>query len=200
MFTRLQGGTNLRVASVDLDGKQNFTLKQEKYKVSDELKTGEASALFDYIAQSVEHFLSTHLFDLKAAPPTEALFLGFTFSFPVKQTALDSGTLITWTKGFEARNAKGKDVVQLLQTALDKRQLPVKCSALVNDTVGTMLSRAYQSGGAVLGAIFGTGTNAAYLEKYSNVKTLEKATPEQYMIINTVSHSMSVVFRQLIVL
>jgi len=185
-----KGGTNLRVASVDLDGKKDFTLKQQKYKVSDALKTGEASDLFDYIAESVEHFITTHLFEFsKNEHPKDKLFLGFTFSFPVKQTALDSGTLITWTKGFTASNAKGKDVVVLLQTALDKRQIPVICSALVNDTVGTMLSRAYQSGGAVLGAIFGTGTNAAYLERYENVKTMTpdaKEVPQEYMIINTV--------------
>lgn len=28
--------------------------------------------------------------------------LGFTFSFPVNQTAINAGTLITWTKGFSA--------------------------------------------------------------------------------------------------
>jgi hexokinase len=26
--------------------------------------------------------------------------IGFTFSFPVKQTSIDSGILIKWTKGF----------------------------------------------------------------------------------------------------
>jgi len=143
--------------------------------------------LFDYIAGSVEHFLSTHLPDINTSQLQDPLYLGFTFSFPVQQTALDKGTLINWTKGFTAQNAKGRDVVELLQTALNN--IPVKCSALVNDTVGTMLSRAYQSGGALLGAIFGTGTNAAYLEKMSNIKTLQiKAdeTPLEYMIINTV--------------
>lgn len=31
-------------------------------------------------------------------------------------------------------------------------------------TVGALLSRAYQSGGCILGGIFGTGTNGAYVE------------------------------------
>ena len=90
------GGTNLRVCQVVLDGKGKYTIKQEKYKVTDQLKTGEVVDLFDYIAESVEHFVK-NIGDgnLKEG---ERLSLGFTFSFPVLQTALDKGTLITWTK------------------------------------------------------------------------------------------------------
>ena len=64
---------------------------------------------------------------------TEATHLGLTFSFPVEQTALNKGVLLTWTKGFAAKNAIGKDVVKLLQDAFDRKHLHVKCSALVND-------------------------------------------------------------------
>lgn len=63
----------------------------------------------------------------------EALHLGLTFSFPVEQTALDKGVLLTWTKGFAAKNAVGHDVVKLLQDAFDRKHIHVKCSALVND-------------------------------------------------------------------
>lgn len=59
--------------------------------------------------------------------------LGLTFSFPVEQTALDKGILLTWTKGFAAKNAVNKDVVGLLQDAFDRKHLHVKCVALVND-------------------------------------------------------------------
>jgi hexokinase len=100
---------------------------------------------------------------VKAHPEDGKLDLGFTFSFPVKQTALERGTLINWTKGFSATGAAGQDVAQLLQNALDEQQIPVQCSALVNDTVGTLLSYAYKSGDALVGAIFGTGTLALYM-------------------------------------
>lgn len=63
--------------------------------------------------------------------------LGLTFSFPVEQTALDSGKILTWTKGFSARNAIGNDVVRLLQDAFDRKQINVKCVALVNDASHT---------------------------------------------------------------
>lgn len=62
-----------------------------------------------------------------------ALPLGLTFSFPVEQTALNQGKILTWTKGFAAKNAVGNDVVQLLQDAFNRKHLHVRCVALVND-------------------------------------------------------------------
>jgi hypothetical protein len=54
-------------------------------------------------------------------------------SFPVEQTAIDAGKVLTWTKGFSAKGAIGNDVVRLLQDALDKKHIHVRVSALVND-------------------------------------------------------------------
>ncbi|KIY45936.1 hypothetical protein FISHEDRAFT_66712 [Fistulina hepatica ATCC 64428] len=160
------GGTNLRVCEVKLNGDRTFSLKQQKYKVSETLKTGEARALFDYMADSVDAFLtSTGSSGSESSIEDRGpLNLGLTFSFPVEQTALASGKILTWTKGFSAKNAIGNDVVQLLQDAFDRKHMHVKCVALVNDTVGALLSRAYAGGGCLLGAIFGTGTNGAYVE------------------------------------
>jgi len=38
--------TSSRVCEVKLNGDHTFNLRQQKYKVSDQLKTGEATALF----------------------------------------------------------------------------------------------------------------------------------------------------------
>jgi len=152
-----------RVCEVILKGDKTFSLRQQKYKVSDTLKTGEAVALFgkvhlsmiypspiqsfilgtDYLADSVDAFLTSH----RSPSPTEDVAavanepvnvpdfvpLGLTFSFPVEQTALNSGRILTWTKGFAAKNAIGNDVVKLLQDAFDRKHMHVKCVALVND-------------------------------------------------------------------
>lgn len=94
----------------------------------------------DYLADSVDAFLtSITQSPLSPYKPTNIDFdspgvpLGLTFSFPVEQTALDKGFLLTWTKGFSAKNAINKDVVKLLQDAFDRKHLHVKCVALVND-------------------------------------------------------------------
>ncbi len=77
-------------------------------------------------------------------PEDEKLHLGLTFSFPVEQTALDSGILLTWTKGFAAKNAIGHDVVGLLQSAFDRRGVCVKCVALVNDVCSSLSNYNYR--------------------------------------------------------
>lgn len=165
--------------------------------------------LFSFLAKQVENFLRTHhdehyqahMERRKTASAkgeeykTEEIFhLGFTFSFPVNQIGINRGTLIRWTKGFDISDAIGKDVCELLQTELDALHLPVKVAALVNDTVGTLMARSYGSPGktgTLLGAIFGTGTNGAYVEKLEKVTKLASIKGSEYdkstgeMIINT---------------
>ncbi|TFK43320.1 hexokinase [Crucibulum laeve] len=189
------GGTNLRVCEVVLNGDKTFNLVQNQYKVSEALKHGEATALFDYLADSVDAFLTTHattdytsLQSDPSAHTSDAVHLGLTFSFPVEQTALNSGKILTWTKGFSAKHAIGNDVVKLLQDAFNRKHMHVKCVALVNDTVGALLSRAYTSGGCFLGAIFGTGTNGAYLEDVDKIRKFAgsaAAANGGAMVVNT---------------
>ena len=93
--------------------------------------------LADYLADSVDTFLTTHPTTSDDGPTASDVPLGLTFSFPVEQTALGSGTILTWTKGFSATNAVGHDVVKLLQDAFDRKHMHVKCVALVNDASST---------------------------------------------------------------
>ncbi|RUS26477.1 hexokinase-domain-containing protein [Jimgerdemannia flammicorona] len=175
------GGTNLRVVQVELLGAGEFTTKSTKYKVSEELKTTDAKNLFNFIADSIDSFLAEH--GLDAAE--EAIPLGFTFSFPVYQSKINRGTLKSWTKGFSCPGLVGKDPVVMLQDALAKKHVPVFVTALVNDTVGTLLSHAYRNPDTMAGIILGTGTNGAYIE---NMKNIEKwdggSTTSNEMIIN----------------
>jgi hexokinase len=160
--------------------------------------------LLHFLARQIELFLQTYHDDLlqaHRARKTEAsretlLKLGFTFSFAFKQLALNRGTLLYWTKGFNIPDAMGQELCGLLQEELDALNVPVLVAALVNDTVGTLVARSYQSPGAtttLLGAIFGTGTNGAYVEKYANITKMlsptsdsgAAPTPSGDMILNT---------------
>jgi Hexokinase len=81
----------------------------------------------------------------------------------------------------------GKDVVEILQAEIDKRKLPVHVSAFVNDTVGTLMARSYASPseeGSLIGAIFGTGTNGAYVEKIENIPKLRHIQGLKSMVVN----------------
>ena len=58
--------------------------------------------LFDFIASSLNEFIEKEGDpELSSVKRRE---LGFTFSFPVKQTSVSSGILIKWTKGFSIEN------------------------------------------------------------------------------------------------
>lgn len=181
------GGTNFRVCSIMLHGNTTFSLTQSKTKIPKELMVAETSKeLFAFLAKQIQLFLQEHHNDhyeghkqKKQSGGTveeeEVFNLGFTFSFPVKQIGINSGLLMRWTKGFDIADAVGKDVCALLQTEIDALHLPVRVAALVNDTVGTLMARSYTSPGktgTLLGAIFGTGTNGAYVEQLDKCSKL----------------------------
>ena len=60
--------------------------------------------LFDFIADKLAKFVSSEPEEFHPAPGKQRE-LGFTFSFPVRQTSISSGTLIKWTKGFNIEDA-----------------------------------------------------------------------------------------------
>jgi hexokinase len=112
--------------------------------------------------------------------------LGFTFSFPVRQTSIASGLLIKWTKAFAVDDAVGEDVVAELRAAMEKESLDMRVSALINDTVGTLATGSYNDEDVVIGVILGTGSNAAYVEKASDIPKLKGELPKSgNMVINT---------------
>ncbi|PFH59403.1 hypothetical protein XA68_12433 [Ophiocordyceps unilateralis] len=200
------GGTNFRVCSITLNGDTTFNLTYNKVAIPKQLMVADtARELFAFLAKQIELFLREHHAEhfeshvrrrnTSSTPlgyRDEHIFrLGFTFSFPVKQLGINKGRLIRWTKGFDIPDAVGKDVCALLQQEIDLLRLPVKVAALVNDTVGTLMARSYTSSGkhrSILGGIFGTGTNGAYIEKTSNIKKRiegEYDTLTGEMVVNT---------------
>ncbi|SCV02912.1 LANO_0G01002g1_1 [Lachancea nothofagi CBS 11611] len=199
------GGTNFRVCSVDLKGNHEFALQQMKSKIPEELLEDESvtsDELFGYLARRTLAFVNKY--HPEYLQNGERLRLGFTFSYPVEQTSLSSGTLIRWTKGFKIKDTLGKDVVQLYQKHLEAQGMSmIRVVALANDTVGTFLSHCYcsENNGSltsgeivepVMGCIFGTGTNGAYMEEIENIQKLPEEQRAQllqagktHMCINT---------------
>lgn len=199
------GGTNFRVCSVTLNGDHTFSMEQYKSKIPDELLDNTdvtSEMLFSYLARRTLLFMKKYYDEeLKSGKEFK---LGFTFSYPVDQTSLNSGCLIRWTKGFNIPDTVGADIVQLFQTELDKVGLQnLKIVALTNDTVGTLLSHCYCSDNTdsmttgeisepVIGCIFGTGTNGCYKEDIENLTKVPKETRDKWieqgkthMIVNT---------------
>jgi len=160
---------------VDFHGDTTFSATQSKVSIPRDLMVTKcATDLFSFIARQIETFLRTFHGDCFTPSEHQPVFsLGLTFSYPVDQTAIGSGILLRWTKGFDIPNVVGRDVCQLLQHEIDSLHLPVRVTALVNDAAGTIMSGAYtlpvSQTRTSIGAIFGTGTNAVYLEKLSRI-------------------------------
>ncbi|KAL5338976.1 hexokinase [Aspergillus crustosus] len=180
------GGSNCRVCLVKLHGDSTFNVVQGKHAVPPEVMVNISyKPLFAFVAQKISDFLDAHTSHTEELP----LKLGFTFSFTCEQTSLAGGRLIHWDKGWDIPDAIGRDPCAMLQEAIDELELPVLVTVLANDSVGTLLTRSYSAGPrtSTLGAvIFGTGTNAAYVEKLSNIGRLgATADLDGIMVINT---------------
>ncbi|HBM16239.1 MAG TPA: hypothetical protein DD381_07875 [Lentisphaeria bacterium] len=176
------GGTNLRVLAVDLDGAKGIEISGvNRYVIEKKYMEGTGEELFNYIAECIDNFMKSNNISYE-----KKVDLAFTFSFAVDQTSIDSGKLISWSKGFEASGVEGKDVVALLNEALRRKGIKnIKVAALVNDTVGTLVAKSYEEQACDLGVILGTGTNACYREKINNIKKWKGLAPKSSnMIIN----------------
>ncbi|KAG8001479.1 Hexokinase-1 [Nibea albiflora] len=167
------GGTNFRALLVNFKKglQHNSRLYHKIYTIPQEIMQGTGEELFDHIAQCVSDFLD--YMGMKNAH----LPAGFTFSFPCEQTAIDtaSGTLVSWTKGYKATDCEGHDVVSLLREAIKRRnEFDLDIVAVVNDTVGTMMSCAYEDPQCEIGLIAGTGTNVCYMEELKNIEKTDQ--------------------------
>ncbi|XP_003781951.1 hexokinase-3 [Otolemur garnettii] len=157
------GGTNFRVLLVRV-ATGGVQITSQVYSIPECVAQGSGQQLFDHIVDCIVDFQD------KQGLSGQSLPLGFTFSFPCRQIGLDQGILLNWTKGFNASDCEGQDVVYLLREAIRRRQaVELKVVAIVNDTVGTMMSCGYEDPHCEIGLIVGTGTNACYMEELRNV-------------------------------
>ncbi|KAK7062861.1 hexokinase [Paramarasmius palmivorus] len=183
------GGTNLRVCLVNVQGDGKFEITQTKYRLTEEQKHEDGQKLFDFCAECIKTFIESNFSDdggelsLKEG---EILPLGFTFSYPCTQNKIDHGELIRWTKGFGATNTEGRDVAEMFRKSLEKYKVPVQMTALINDTTGTLIASHYVNPRTKIAVIFGTGCNAAYMEKVGNIEKIKELgiDPNDEMAIN----------------
>ncbi|KAF5689691.1 glucokinase [Fusarium circinatum] len=189
------GGTNCRVCAVTLHGDSTFDVFQRKHLVPHNIRVHSShKPLFHFIALKIQDLLRDHTSE--SSESSEVSFnLGFTFSFTCEQTSISSGTLVHWDKGWDIPSTLGQDPCALLQEAIDEISLPVRVCVLANDAVGTLLTRAYTSktkNSTLASIILGTGTNAAYIERISNIQRLDTtadgaqhSNSDGIMVINT---------------
>ena len=156
------GGTNVRVAEVNLDGAGGVAIG----KIHKEQLNNPAEG-YDFTRPEVH---VTELFDFLARQV--ALFndgspkvLGHSFSFASKQTSLGQAALVGWTKEIRVCGVNGQDINALLAESLARQNCSnIKPVAVVNDTTATLLAASYAVADADLGSVCGTGHNTCYFE------------------------------------
>ncbi|NXO84031.1 HXK2 protein, partial [Sitta europaea] len=200
----------VRTLLVTLYGDGNMS-PQMMYKIFDMpegIMEGEGQALFDFIAQCMTKFLAeTISSDTRSSE--EHLPLGFVFPFSCRQTQLDKAELLSWSKGFSCSGVVGKDVVQLLQSAINKQGMGtnetgsswlspwrrkfsqsapgqlchVDVVALMNDTVGTMMTCSMEGRPCEVAMVADKGSNCCFMAEAYLVETIEETSGR--MCVNT---------------
>ncbi|KAL8560166.1 hypothetical protein ACOMHN_021661 [Nucella lapillus] len=188
------GGTNFRVVMIKMtNGVAESTM--DNYTIPTDVLHGEAAGVmtcssydninnnvFDFIASKIVEFFEKH----NLTGRSDVLPLGFTFSFPSSQKALNSSILLTWTKNFKCPDGVGSDPVKLLEEALKRKQLADKIDvvAVMSDTTSTLLAGNYIDKKAHIGVILGTGSNAAFVEHLHNLEkwTGDSKDPKEVIV------------------
>ena len=159
------GGSTLRVAIVQLKGRYRAEEamsigKMHVSPIDKAVRSLPGPMFFDWMAQRVEAMLREAGHGTE--PTHRPMPLGLTWSFPIEQTSSKSGKIKSMGKGFRGHQETiGQDLGDLLTLACKRRGINVRVDAIINDSSGTLLSRAYTNPATSMGLILGTGTNAA---------------------------------------
>jgi hexokinase len=162
-------GKNLRILLLTLVGNGiEPDVVNHNYLIHESVMKGTGEQLFTFIVNCLQKFL-TELDLMDANLP-----IGFVFSYPCELVSIRSARLLWWTKGFDIQDCLQKDVVQLLENALEMNMsIKVRIKAVMNDTVGQLASAAYKYGpDTVLGVVIGYGCNSSYLEETEKITKL----------------------------
>lgn len=180
------GGTNFRISLVCFeDGIWNWIKEPLSIPIPVEIKNGSGHLLFEFIAIKIKHYMGTREEDENVGNWKNKIPMGFTFSYPTKQTNINEGFLIEWAKDIKCNDVVGLEIVQLLQQKLNLIDCPVTVEALINDTVAAMMAYKLTIPNITVSSVFGTGTNGAYIEDTSEIELLASFSNTKHIIINT---------------
>uniref|UniRef100_A0A4W3JPY4 hexokinase n=1 Tax=Callorhinchus milii TaxID=7868 RepID=A0A4W3JPY4_CALMI len=151
------GRTSLRVLLVTIrsGNKRSVRVYNKTYMIPMPVMQGTGEELFDYIVECIATFLE--YMGVKGIK----LPLGFTFPFPCSDTFLYGSNL----------------------NGVSNSEFDLDIVAIVNDSVGTMMTCAYDYPKCQVGIIIGTGINACYMEDLKNIEIVDENKGK--MCINT---------------
>ncbi|CAG8961653.1 hypothetical protein HYFRA_00006190 [Hymenoscyphus fraxineus] len=204
------GGTNLRVGFIELlkpeaetagldgistiaNGEPKETSRvrrqlEKSWPIGEQLKRNKAEDLFAWIGSCIAEVVGDGC-KVWAGELPEEIPLGVTFSFPMIQHTLSHATLMSMGKGFAitSNSDLGKLLIEGYESVRNPTLPTIKIHAIVNDSVATLVSFAYQLRSnpkrkAAMGLIVGTGCNATIPLALNKLHTSKR--PAQVKVLN----------------
>lgn len=158
------GGSTLRIAVVELYGRASGVcpkiVASDTHPITAPIKALSGCCFFRWIATHIQALLKTaHRLDVHTP-------MGLSWSFPFAQLeSVARGTILAMGKGYlVADEIAGQDLSDAFAASFRDLGLRISLTAIVNDTVASLLSHAYMNPRTRAAVILGTGVNAsAYL-------------------------------------
>ncbi|KAK9257444.1 hypothetical protein V1507DRAFT_447243 [Lipomyces tetrasporus] len=156
------GGSNLRIAVISFEP----PLRHLRYRTSEPLDAAirnlDGKSFFLWLAsqlQSVLYVAEANGWVAEGA----TVPIGVTWSFPIDQTSVSSGNILSMGKGFASicNDILGSDLRTLFQQSCADLGVKIDLRAVVNDSVATLLSHMHTDRRCKIGVIVGTGVNAS---------------------------------------
>ena len=173
------GGTNLRVGSVRIKSGDLTITNYNKYPMPGRESAITKDEFFNQLVDYLEPVIGL------------SNKIGFCFSYPVLVQSNYDGKVLSLAKEIRIEGIEGCVLGESLNQALRYRGIKEKRIVVLDDTVATLLGgissndKTYES---YIGYILGTGTNAAYMEKCTNIiKSIEIAAKSGQMAVNVES-------------
>ena len=163
------GGTNYRVAKVDLSGDEPVILPGSGWKI-------------DLSFMKTPGFTEEDLFKAQADPVKEIKIednmpIGYCFSYPAECLPSGDAKLLRWVKGVDIKEMVGQPVgLPLLNYFNENVGAEAKFTGIkvINDTVASLFAGLTKPGyDAYIGLIVGTGTNMATFVRADKISKLD---------------------------
>lgn len=154
------GGSTLRVALVKLAGRNSVTpisvLHSKHYPITDAFKNSSGHDFFMWICNKIKDAV-------ECANICTRLYMGLSWSFPFSQLEdISKGTILTMGKGYTITNEiTGWDLNATFSKCFQLLGLDIKLTAIINDTIASLVSHSYFSKNTRAALISGTGSNAS---------------------------------------
>ena len=170
------GGTNLRVAVLELTGLKTEIIKIAKVPILGKDEPVSFYAFIDNLVDNIEPYLEY------------SKIICFSFSHQIHHARNMDGFVTDLSKEVTITGISGKPLAYSLKKAIRQRTGEDAKVILINDTIGVagsmlQLGDTFQN---YFGVVMGTGFNTCYIEKTENIKKIDDAVTET-MFINVES-------------